>query len=109
MVKVFTNGLEDQALIPDQAISKAQKLYLMPPCLTPSIIRNWSRVSGAILRVGEGAIENGAFRLPLTDRPTYTHTKSILVETDHVIGQKVIGLHKDKQTSSLQRFPPPKN
>ena len=48
MVRVFTNGREDWNSIPDQVIPKTQKWYLMPPCLTLSIIKYGSRVSGAI-------------------------------------------------------------
>ena len=36
MSKVYTNGKEDQGLIPGQVIPKTLK---MPPCLTLSIIR----------------------------------------------------------------------
>ena len=53
MVKVFTNGLGDWGSIPGQVIPKTQKKkkkkkkrYLMLHCLTFSIIRYESRVSG---------------------------------------------------------------
>ena len=39
MVRVFASGLGDLSSIPDQVIPKTQKWYLMPPCLTLSIIR----------------------------------------------------------------------
>ena len=39
MVRVFTNGQEDQRL---------KKWYKMPPCVTLSIIRYGSRVSGTV-------------------------------------------------------------
>ena len=48
--RVFTNGLGDWGSIPRRVIPKTQKWYLMPPCLTLSIIRYVSRVSGAIQR-----------------------------------------------------------
>ena len=38
----------DLGSIPDQVIPKTKK-YLMPPCLTHSIVRYRSRVRGAIL------------------------------------------------------------
>ena len=44
MVRVFVNGLGEQGSIPGRVIPKAQKWYLMPPCLTLSIIRYGSRV-----------------------------------------------------------------
>ena len=44
MVRVFTNGLGNQVSIPGWVIPKTQKLYLMPPYLTLSIIRYGSRV-----------------------------------------------------------------
>ena len=42
MGRVFTNGLGDQGSISGQVILK--KWYLMPPCLTLSIIRYVLRV-----------------------------------------------------------------
>ena len=42
--RVFTNGLGDQGSITGQVLPKAKKWYLMPPCLTLSIIRYGSRV-----------------------------------------------------------------
>ena len=44
MVRVFANGSGDLGSIPGQVIPKTQKWYLMPPCLTLSIIRYGSRV-----------------------------------------------------------------
>ena len=43
-VRVFAKGPGDWDSVPDRVISKTQKWYLMPPCLTLSIIRYWSRV-----------------------------------------------------------------
>ena len=37
--RVFVNDSGDWGSIPDQAISKTKKWYLIPPCLTLSIIR----------------------------------------------------------------------
>ena len=48
MVRMFPRGSGEQGSIPNQVISKTQKWYLIPPCLTRSIIRYGSRVSGAI-------------------------------------------------------------
>ena len=39
MSRVFTNGPGDRSSIPGRIIAKTQKWYLMPPCLTFSIIR----------------------------------------------------------------------
>ena len=44
MSRVFTIGPGDRVSIPSRVISKTQKWYLMPPCLTLSIIRYGSRV-----------------------------------------------------------------
>ena len=46
--RVFTNGLGDQGSIQVESYQRLKKWYLMPPCLTFSIIRYRSRVSGAI-------------------------------------------------------------
>ena len=43
-VSVFANGPGDLGSIPGRVIPKTQKWYLMPPCLTLSIIRYGSRV-----------------------------------------------------------------
>ena len=47
MVREFASGPGDMGLI-HVVIPKTQKWYLMPPCLTLSIIRYGLRVSGAI-------------------------------------------------------------
>ena len=39
MSKVFANGPGDRGSIPGRVIPKTKKWYLMPPCLTLSIIR----------------------------------------------------------------------
>ena len=44
MVRVFADGPVDGGSIPGRFIPKTQKWYLMPPCLTLSIIRYESRV-----------------------------------------------------------------
>ena len=44
VVRVFANGPGDLGSIPSWVIPKTQKWYLMPPCLTLSIIRYRSRV-----------------------------------------------------------------
>ena len=44
MVRVFANGLGDRGSISGRVIPKIKKWYLMPPCLTHSIIRYGSRV-----------------------------------------------------------------
>ena len=57
-----------------EAYQRHKKLYLMPPCLTLSIIRDGLRVSGTILGKEEGplvhlsvvAVEKGAFESPST-------------------------------------------
>ena len=41
---VCVNGPGDRGSIPGRVIPKTQKWYLMPPCLTLSIIRHGSRV-----------------------------------------------------------------
>ena len=50
MFAVFNNGLWDRGLILGWVIPKIQKCYMIPPCLTFSIIKHGSRVSGAIQR-----------------------------------------------------------
>ena len=42
--RVFANGPGDRGSIPGRAIQRLKKWYLMPPCLTLSIIRSGSRV-----------------------------------------------------------------
>ena len=37
--RVYSNGREDQGLIPGRLLPKTQKWYLMPLCLTLSILR----------------------------------------------------------------------
>ena len=71
---VNINSPRDRGSIPGLVISKTQKLYLRPPCLTLSTIRQGSRESGAILEkeshpplhIGVVAIEKGAFVSPST-------------------------------------------
>ena len=55
--RVFSNGLGNWGSIPGCVIPKTQKWYLMPPCLTLSIIRKGSRVK----RSNPG---NGVMRSP---------------------------------------------
>ena len=45
---MLANDPGDWGSMPGRVIPKAQKWYLMPTCLTISIIRYGSRVSGAI-------------------------------------------------------------
>ena len=52
MVRVSANGLVDRGSILGRVISKTQKWYLMPPCLTLSIIRYGSRVKWSNPRKG---------------------------------------------------------
>ena len=58
MSKVFTNGPGDRGSLPGRVISKTQKWYLMPPCLTFSIITQG-------LRVKWSNPENGVVPLPI--------------------------------------------
>ena len=44
MIRVFANGPGDLGSIPGRVMPKTQKWYLMPPCLTLSMIRYGSRV-----------------------------------------------------------------
>ena len=37
IVRAFTNGLGDLGLIPGRVIPKAQKWYLIPPCLASAL------------------------------------------------------------------------
>ena len=39
MSRVLANGPGDQGSIPGRVMPKTQKWYLMPPCITLSIIR----------------------------------------------------------------------
>ena len=80
MVRVFANGPGDRGSIPDRVIPKTQKWYLIPPCLTLSIIRYGSRVKwvnrgkGVVpsLHLGVVAIEKGIFKRPLTTVANFT-------------------------------------
>ena len=72
--RVFANGPGDLGSIPVRVIPKTLKWYLIPPCLTHSIIRYVSRVKWS--NPGKGvapsptprvaAIEKGAFGSPST-------------------------------------------
>ena len=48
--RVFTNDLRDRGSIPGRVKPKIKKWNLVLPCLTVSIIRYGSRVSGIIQR-----------------------------------------------------------
>ena len=52
MVRVFVNGPGNLGSIPGRVIPKTQKWYLIPPCLTLSIIRYGSRVKWSNPRKG---------------------------------------------------------
>ena len=47
MVRVFANGAGPWVSIPGLVIAKTQKSFLMPPCLTLSILRYVSRVKSS--------------------------------------------------------------
>ena len=74
-------ALETRCSIPGRVIPKIQKKYLMPPCLTVSIIRYRSRVkwsnpgNGVVpsLNLGVVANEKGAFGSPLTTVANFTY------------------------------------
>ena len=76
MIRVFANNPEDLGSIPSQAIPKTQKWYLMPLCLTLSIIRLVSRVKWSNPEKGvvllQLAIENGALGSPSTTVANFT-------------------------------------
>ena len=80
MVRVFANGSGDLGSIPGRVIAKTQNWYLMPPCLTLSILRYGSRVKWSNLEKGVAppqhlvvvAIENGAFRSLSTTVANFT-------------------------------------
>ena len=80
--RVFANGRGDQGPISGRVIPKTKKKwYLMPPCLTVSIIRYVSRVMWSnpgigvapSLHLGVVAIEKGAFGSPLTTIANFTY------------------------------------
>ena len=48
LVRMFPNGPVDQGSIPDRVILKTQKWHVIHACLTLSIIRYGSSISGAI-------------------------------------------------------------
>ena len=56
MVRVFVNGPGNLGSIPGHVISKTQKLYLIPLCLTLSIIRYVSRVKWS--NPGKGVVSS---------------------------------------------------
>ena len=78
---VFANGPRDPGSLLGQLISKTQKLCLMSPCLTPSIIRYESRINSAIqgkeqclsVHLGVVAIEKGAFGSASTSYNNYIY------------------------------------
>ena len=74
-----------------KSYQRLKEWYLMPPCLTLSIIRYGSRVGGAIqkkeyhptLHFGVVAIEKRAFRVPLTTIGQFTIYKVFLFHTNN--------------------------
>ena len=74
IIRVFTNGSGHLGSILDRVIPKTQKWYLMPPCLSLSIMRCGSRVKCSNpgkewrppLHLGVVAIEKGDFGSPST-------------------------------------------
>ena len=81
MVSMFANGPGDLGSIPGRVIPKTQKWYLMPPCLTLTIIRYRSRekcsnpVKGVApsQHLGVVAIEKGTFGSSLTVIANFTY------------------------------------
>ena len=66
--RVFTNGSGDRGSILGQVMPKTQKKwYLIPPCLTLSIIWYRSKVGSSYYK--------GSFRLPSTGWLTYIYLK----------------------------------
>ena len=86
MVREFANGPQDWSLIPSRVIWKTQKCYLMPPCLTYSIIRNRSRVNVASRKESSALYDSelsqllkGSLRLAFNyDKSIYICTRIIL-------------------------------
>ena len=87
MSRVFANSSRDRGSVPGRIIPKTQKKkkkknwYLMPPCLTLSIIRQGSRVKWSNpgngvappLHLSVVAIEKGAFRSPSSKVTNFTY------------------------------------
>ena len=75
MSRVLANGQEDSGSIPGQVIPKTQKWYLMPPCLTLSIIRQGisGKIPGMEYRFGVVAIEKKVFGSPSTKVANFTY------------------------------------
>ena len=81
MVRVFAKGPGDRSSVSSPIIPNTQKWYLVLPCLRLSIIRNGSRVSGAIqvkeqwppLYLDAEAIEKGFFGSPSTTIGQFTY------------------------------------
>ena len=92
MVRVLTNDPRDPSSIPGQVIPKTKK-HLRPPCLSVSISRYRSRVSGAIqgkewyppLHFGVEAVEKRSLRV-LLKKITHTHTHTLFNKLKCIYG-----------------------
>ena len=86
MSREFANGAGDLSSILGRVLPKTQKWYLMPPCLTLSIIRLGSRVKWSNPEKGVAppqhldvvAIEKGAFVSPSTKVTNFSFTYFIM-------------------------------
>ena len=81
MVRVFANGLGDLGSVSGRVIPKLKKWYLMPPCLTLSIIRYGSRVKWVNPTKGEApsstpwcsSYRKESLRVPSTTVASFTN------------------------------------
>ena len=71
--RVFTNSLGDQVQSQIKSYQRFKIWYLIPICLTLSIIRYISRVKRSNPGKGVVAIQNKTFRLPLTTITNFTY------------------------------------
>ena len=60
MSRVFANGLGDRVQSQVESYQRLKKWYLMPPCVTPSIIRYRSRVKWS--NPGKGVVPSPTLR-----------------------------------------------
>ena len=100
MSRVFSKGPEDLCSIQGRVIPKTQKLYMLPPSLTLSIIREkWRNPRNGVaspLQFVVVAIEKGAFVLPSAKE--YIHIYIYIYLLTYYLPAFTVNREKEKKT-----------
>ena len=101
---MYANGPVDRGSIPGRVIPKTQKWYLMPSCLTLSVIRHGSRISEAIQQIRLGVEVNEKEALESLSITVAKFTFALRMYNNSYTGrhwlhplQKIIPLHTKKK------------